>query len=319
MLLSTMINNPYHFTQTHEPRLQLQNQHRYQPQPQLEIGPPSRSLLPWEYVDANMVSQTPTMSGMDLVRWDGLELENYGINIEAVDVAETQERAPNRTLPPLKSQGLNLVNFASPLPLGEPAPPASNSHQPIYEPVMTTSISIPHLSADAVAAAVAIENAAHHATSNTKSPPRERNKTQGGNNNSNNNNSNKTAPKPLQGAIRKSQPLTSSMTSGFGPSSSSTAPLGVDHFEGLDLTPANAGLVRNMGPEDRALVLIKRKIRNRQSAKRSRQRRLQVVGELLDTVSLLRQESERIKQTCMRVVEENGRLKSQLAFSREYQ
>eukprot|EP00184_Porphyridium_aerugineum_P003692 CAMPEP_0184697490 /NCGR_PEP_ID=MMETSP0313-20130426/4443_1 /TAXON_ID=2792 /ORGANISM="Porphyridium aerugineum, Strain SAG 1380-2" /LENGTH=278 /DNA_ID=CAMNT_0027156297 /DNA_START=307 /DNA_END=1143 /DNA_ORIENTATION=+ len=79
-----------------------------------------------------------------------------------------------------------------------------------------------------------------------------------------------------------------------------------------DLTPANAGVVRHMNPEERALVLLKRKIRNRQSARRSRQKRLEAVADLLATVTALRQESDKLKQDCKMVADENLRLKEEL-------
>mmetsp|Transcript_1520 Transcript_1520/g.2521 ORF Transcript_1520/g.2521 Transcript_1520/m.2521 type:complete len:242 (+) Transcript_1520:118-843(+) len=81
-----------------------------------------------------------------------------------------------------------------------------------------------------------------------------------------------------------------------------------------DLVPANAGLARTTSP-DRALVLYKRKLRNRQSAKRSRQRRMVLISDLLLDIKALREDSEQVRVTCELVVRENQRLKQQLGMT----
>jgi len=121
-----------------------------------------------------------------------------------------------------------------------------------------------------------------------------------------------SSPSPLSSFRFDGAGASSSMAPSVSASSLALRSLGMDEMTLEDLAPANAGVVKYMSPEERALVILKRKIRNRQSAKRSRQRREQAMAELAETISSLKKRSEEILGMVQTVVEENQKLKEEV-------
>eukprot|EP00183_Erythrolobus_madagascarensis_P000380 CAMPEP_0185847824 /NCGR_PEP_ID=MMETSP1354-20130828/2940_1 /TAXON_ID=708628 /ORGANISM="Erythrolobus madagascarensis, Strain CCMP3276" /LENGTH=231 /DNA_ID=CAMNT_0028548155 /DNA_START=510 /DNA_END=1205 /DNA_ORIENTATION=- len=78
-----------------------------------------------------------------------------------------------------------------------------------------------------------------------------------------------------------------------------------------DLRGSTAMAARKMTPEERAVVLHKRKLRNRQSAKRSRARRLKTIGELSDAYDEIARDADTLRRKCELVVEQNKLLKEE--------
>ncbi|KAA8499533.1 hypothetical protein FVE85_7118 [Porphyridium purpureum] len=78
-----------------------------------------------------------------------------------------------------------------------------------------------------------------------------------------------------------------------------------------DLSGCTASVARRMSPEDRAVMLMKRKLRNRESAKRSRAKRMQTVDVLQDQVRRMSREAEELRQRCEAVVLKNTELRRQ--------
>mmetsp|Transcript_32027 Transcript_32027/g.32656 ORF Transcript_32027/g.32656 Transcript_32027/m.32656 type:complete len:194 (+) Transcript_32027:470-1051(+) len=81
----------------------------------------------------------------------------------------------------------------------------------------------------------------------------------------------------------------------------------------MDLKGSTAMASRKMSPEERALVLHKRRLRNRQSAKRSRTRRLKTIGELSDEMEEISKNANSLRRKCEQVVEQNTLLKDENA------
>ncbi|KAA8499535.1 hypothetical protein FVE85_7120 [Porphyridium purpureum] len=78
-----------------------------------------------------------------------------------------------------------------------------------------------------------------------------------------------------------------------------------------DLSGCTASAARRMSPEDRAVMLMKRKLRNRESAKRSRAKRMQTVDVLQDQVRRMSREAEELRQRCEAVALQNAELRRQ--------
>mmetsp|Transcript_13709 Transcript_13709/g.36812 ORF Transcript_13709/g.36812 Transcript_13709/m.36812 type:complete len:213 (+) Transcript_13709:55-693(+) len=78
-----------------------------------------------------------------------------------------------------------------------------------------------------------------------------------------------------------------------------------------DLRGSTAMASRRMTPEERLVVLHKRKLRNRQSAKRSRARRLKTIAELSEVFEEISRDSEALKRKAEIVVEQNKLLKEE--------
>lgn len=71
--------------------------------------------------------------------------------------------------------------------------------------------------------------------------------------------------------------------------------------------------VRKMNPTERELVLYKRKLRNRESARRSRQKRQSTLGELQEEVDDLVQISSRMVDVGLSLQQQNTLLSDQLS------
>ncbi|KAA8499532.1 Cyclic AMP-responsive element-binding protein 3-like protein 4 [Porphyridium purpureum] len=78
-----------------------------------------------------------------------------------------------------------------------------------------------------------------------------------------------------------------------------------------DLSGCTASVARRMSPEDRAIMLMKRKLRNRESAKRSRAKRIETIDVLQDQLHALARSTEQLQQKCDAVKRQNVVLVSQ--------
>lgn len=72
----------------------------------------------------------------------------------------------------------------------------------------------------------------------------------------------------------------------------------------LDLAGSTSAAVRKMGSDERALVHYKRRLRNRESAKRSRARRQQTMCEIQVEVEDLREVANGLVERCVRLARE---------------
>mmetsp|Transcript_2685 Transcript_2685/g.4706 ORF Transcript_2685/g.4706 Transcript_2685/m.4706 type:complete len:341 (-) Transcript_2685:237-1259(-) len=297
----------------------------------------------WDYSDLNTISNTPTKAPLDLIRWDGLERNDANTNniIKTTQLQQQQQQqqqqrekdsamyqestmhfwsvheiqrgdAANQRLPPnviapapvvYRSRHTNMIGQES----GNVAGSSSSTVKP----------AVISLDASEVLAAMGgtIPWSAGHAESLIHSTSAT---LQGINIFKTNSSSSSKGKERVQPVGNQTLTKASSEAGGSAMvmGSASSAALVVDGMEIHDLAPANAGMVKHMNPEERALVLLKRKLRNRQSAKNSRLRRQEVIHELTETVYLLKDESEKIKAACEQVAEENRRLKEQLDWHR---
>ncbi|KAA8499536.1 Cyclic AMP-responsive element-binding protein 3-like protein 3 [Porphyridium purpureum] len=78
-----------------------------------------------------------------------------------------------------------------------------------------------------------------------------------------------------------------------------------------DLSGCTASVARRMSPEDRAIMLMKRKLRNRESAKRSRVKRLQTIDVLEEQLHVMSRATEELRRKCDLVVRQNMELVQQ--------
>ncbi|KAA8492995.1 hypothetical protein FVE85_9267 [Porphyridium purpureum] len=97
--------------------------------------------------------------------------------------------------------------------------------------------------------------------------------------------------------------------------------VGRGHVEQLDLMPeefadlkgTTAMQARRMTPDEREIVLMKRKLRNRQSAKRSRVKRQLTLNELNEEYRDLVDSSAQMRQTIMDLINANKQLQAENA------
>mmetsp|Transcript_69 Transcript_69/g.126 ORF Transcript_69/g.126 Transcript_69/m.126 type:complete len:363 (-) Transcript_69:492-1580(-) len=78
-----------------------------------------------------------------------------------------------------------------------------------------------------------------------------------------------------------------------------------------DLSGTTSALSRKMTPEEHALMLLKRKLRNRLSAARSRRRHQLTLAKLQEEIDNLNQYSNRIMEQCENTSAENGVLREE--------
>lgn len=80
-----------------------------------------------------------------------------------------------------------------------------------------------------------------------------------------------------------------------------------------DLKGTTAMQARRMSPDEREVVLMKRKLRNRQSAKRSRMRRQMTLNELNDEFRAMVDTSDKLREQILELVAQNKKLKMENA------
>lgn len=81
----------------------------------------------------------------------------------------------------------------------------------------------------------------------------------------------------------------------------------------VDLTGTTAAKSRKMTPEQRDVMLHKRRLRNRASAARSREKQRKTIGELLDEFELLENRTSKLVKEFRRVTQESKRTKERYA------